>query len=172
MMLNKINQLFVTLKLNIKTKGKEIEAIIAPNETKLKIIKTIKKINTHVPAAGGCIPIITPKDVATPLPPLKLAKTGNTCPITAKIATSIWINISVSYETELFPRSSKLRIILGNKTAKKPFIISINNTIIPARLPRILNVFVAPAFLLPNSRTSIPYQDFPIQTADGIEPNK
>jgi glycerol-3-phosphate acyltransferase PlsY len=52
------------------------------------------------------------------------------------------------------------------------FIISINKTVIPARLPSTLNVFVAPAFLLPCSRTSIPYHDFPIQTADGIEPNK
>lgn len=44
------------------------------------------------------------------------------------------------------------------------------STGIPAFFPSVRNVFVAPALPLPYSRTSMPYRDLPIHTADGIDP--
>lgn len=65
--------------------GNDKAATIAPNDTYWKRIKIIKKRDTQINAANGCNPIITPKDVATPFPPLNCAKIGKTCPITAKM---------------------------------------------------------------------------------------
>ena len=65
--------------------GKVKAPNIAPNETKCVERKTIKNTAIQIKAADGCKPMITPKDVATPFPPLKFAKQGKTCPTTATI---------------------------------------------------------------------------------------
>lgn len=120
-----------------------------------------KQIN----AAGGCNANITPNDVATPLPPLKPANRGNTCPSITKIAAIIFklINSLWSITVE--------RNICGRNTANSPFNTSTSNTIIPGFLPKTRNVLVAPAFLLPCSLTSNPKNRLPTHTAVGIEPN-
>jgi hypothetical protein len=44
---------------------------IAPNETNRDRMNTIRKMSKQIKAAKGLIPKTIPKDVATPLPPLK-----------------------------------------------------------------------------------------------------
>ena len=66
------------------TTGKKTDARMAPKETYLEIKNTSKKIHKQITAVSRFIAKIIPKVVATPFPPLKLAKTGNTCPIIAQ----------------------------------------------------------------------------------------
>ena len=62
--------------------GKAKAAVIAPRETNLKEIKINKKNPRQIKAPRGLIPKTIPREVATPLPPLNPAYTGNTCPKT------------------------------------------------------------------------------------------
>ncbi|MNQ92295.1 hypothetical protein D3C85_1077160 [compost metagenome] len=64
-------------------KGKVNPAQIELKETYLETNNTVTKTVTQSKAAGGFTARIIPKSVATPLPPLKPAKIGNKCPITA-----------------------------------------------------------------------------------------
>jgi len=84
---------------NLRTKGKSRAAIKAPSDTKRVERNTIKKISIEIAAARGKIPITTPRDVATPLPPLNPANRGNKCPVTAKKAQPIRTLISNSSGT-------------------------------------------------------------------------
>jgi hypothetical protein len=63
--------------------GYDIPAIIEPNETYLNSNNTIMKTPKAHNAGMGVKAITIPNKVATPFPPLKLAKTGYMCPITA-----------------------------------------------------------------------------------------
>ena len=51
--LNDNNHTESTLKQNAKSAGKEHAAVIAPRDTNLELIKTIKKTIMQIPAAGG-----------------------------------------------------------------------------------------------------------------------
>ena len=64
--------------------GNKIAATIAPKETYFQIRNTSKKQPKQIKAVSGLTAIIIPSELATPLPPLKFAKTGNTCPMIAK----------------------------------------------------------------------------------------
>lgn len=144
--------------------GKLMDAAMAPKETNFDNKKVPRNRSKQINAAGGCTPIITPNEVATPLPPLNPAKTGRTCPITANNAQTNFTLIKWSISATLANT--------GIETARIPLKISISKTTIPGFFPRTRKVFVAPAFLLPCSLTSIPYLALPNQTAVGIEPNK
>ena len=63
--------------------GKQSAEVMAPKETYLELMKTMRKMAKHTIAAYGLIPMTIPNDVATPFPPRKLAKMGKTCPTTA-----------------------------------------------------------------------------------------
>jgi len=52
------------------TTGKTAEEIMDPSETYLVIRKMSKNVPTHMSAATGKIDNPTPKNVATPFPPL------------------------------------------------------------------------------------------------------
>ena len=132
----------------IKT-GKDNEAIIEASETNLNIKKIMIKTKEEQIAAVGWIPIKIPSNVAIPLPPRNPVKTGNKCPITAAIPKVSWSSKIPSIEKGI---KSKKAIKL---TERKPFKTSKNKTGKPAFFPKTLNVFVAPAFPLPNSHTSI-----------------
>lgn len=144
--------------------GKAIAALIEARLTYLNI----KKIRMNTPRlirqANGCAARITPNKVAIPFPPLKPAKTGKMCPITAATPNTIWR----STNCEVPVGASEIKPAIT--TASHPLRMSRNSTINPALLPSTRKVLVAPALPLPNSRTSTPYNDLPIQTADGIEP--
>ena len=71
-------------------KGNVNPASIELNDTYLEIINTKIKTRTQSIAAGKCTANIIPNNVAMPLPPLKPAKTGNKCPITAVIPSASW----------------------------------------------------------------------------------
>ena len=105
----------------------------------------------------------TPNSVATPLPPLNFAKTGNMCPVTANSPKIILV--SSGYCVSI-PNNEY------NFTAKNPFKESIIKTIMAALNPNNLNVFVAPAFPLPCSLMSIPLYNLPAITAVGMEPKR
>lgn len=55
----------------------DIEAKIEPSEEYLVVITVINHTNNDDMAIIGLIAKITPKDVATPFPPLKFRKTVN-----------------------------------------------------------------------------------------------
>ena len=65
--------LWSSLSIKYETKESEIEAEIAPKETKRKVKKTNKKMVRQIRAPKGLIPKIIPNEVATPLPPLNPA---------------------------------------------------------------------------------------------------
>ena len=65
--------------LNGKVKPAQMEL----SETYLETRSTPTKTRTQSIAAGKLTAKIIPKSVATPFPPLKPAKIGNKCPITA-----------------------------------------------------------------------------------------
>lgn len=66
----------------------DIEAKIEPSEEYLVVITVINHTNNDDMAIIGLIAKITPKDVATPFPPLKLRKTVNICPNIAVMPVS------------------------------------------------------------------------------------
>ena len=70
--------------IHITATGKAMEAAIEPKETNLVGIKKATKTNRHITTAPGNKMVIIPARVAIPLPPLKPAKTGKTCPSSAK----------------------------------------------------------------------------------------
>jgi len=63
--------------------GKVMPAIIEDKETILVEIRISKNTLKDKAQASGKMHKTTPKIVATPFPPLKPAKTGNICPISA-----------------------------------------------------------------------------------------
>ena len=87
-MLKPTNQIDDSPTINFKTNGKEIAATIAPRETYWERIKTTKNSKIQIPAAKGVNPIITPREVATPFPPLNFRVTGKTWPMTAAHASA------------------------------------------------------------------------------------
>lgn len=129
--------------------GKLTPAIIDDKETYFEIINTAKNTTSTHALVIGVKQITTPNNVATPFPPLNPAKTGKTCPTNAATPKP---NCKLTNWSLSNANGDKN----ANKTAKAPLIISIVKTGIPAFLPNTLKVLVAPAFPLPNSRTSIP----------------
>jgi hypothetical protein len=71
-----IRETVVVLNINITTNGNEIPAMIELSETYFEIRSVIRKMPIQIREAIGFIAITTPRRVATPLPPLKPAKTG------------------------------------------------------------------------------------------------
>lgn len=147
-------------------KGKHIPAVMLPRETYFEMSKTIANIPIEHKAAQGNKPNPTPNNVATPFPPLKLAKTGNVCPKTTATA-----DIRMIYGEMFSPLASSYKMG-ANNTEINPFSMSMNRTGRPAFKPSIRMVFVAPELPEPCVRTSTSKNSFPIQTAVGIDPNK
>ena len=146
------------------TKGKVTVAIILASETYPKLNRTIIKIPRAINAGIGINPKPTPSNVATPLPPLNPANIGNICPNTTAAAATICIYPGISISGK-YPN-----ITLDIKMANHPFKASMMKTGIPALYPKILMVFVVPAFPEPCSLTSTPKNNLPIHTELGIEP--
>ena len=146
-------------------KGKLIPAIIDPNETYFVSVKTIKKIPRLDNAAGGWTAKTIPNNVAIPFPPLNPANKGNICPRTAQKPKASFRFVYGAMSWIAYFDWIKTRL-----TAIAPLRTSNIKTGIPAFLPRTRNVFVAPAFPEPCSRTSMPWKIFPTQTAEGTEP--
>ena len=71
-----INEGVVLLKAKIRMKGKEKDAIMELNDTNLVMRSVTKNMISAKSIAMGCNAKTTPVRVATPLPPLKLAKRG------------------------------------------------------------------------------------------------
>lgn len=67
---------FCSFKIKIKNKGNETPANMDESDTILVLSKTHKNTNNPRPLANGSTHITIPRMVATPLPPLKPAKTG------------------------------------------------------------------------------------------------
>ena len=109
-------------------------------DTYFEMYNVIKKNRIARTNKNGSYASTMPAEVATALPPLKLAKMGNICPITA---TNPMINGCISA-----PNNP------GRSVANVPFRISISVTVIPGLIPKIRKVLVAPKFLLPCSRIS------------------
>ena len=71
-------------KWKIKQYVKEATAaIMDDNETYFDMYKAMKKTTSKNKNKNGSYPSTTPADVATALPPLKLANIGNICPMAA-----------------------------------------------------------------------------------------
>lgn len=136
-------------KTTFKNIGKETPAAMEDNETIRLANKTIKNTIMDKAQDKGKMQMTIPKMVATPFPPLKPANTGNIWP--NKAATP---NPSCKFTNSGLPNSKPLKY--DKATDNVPFIISMISTGIPAFRPSTLKVLVAPAFPLPNSRTSIP----------------
>ena len=102
---------------------------------------------------------MTPALVATALPPLNPAKIGKVCPITAK---------RPKIRGEI-PCTWKIR---GSRVAMVPLKKSITKVAIPAFLPKIRKVLVVPVLPEPCSRKFILKKASPIQSPEGMEPNR
>ena len=70
-------------------KGSTNEEVIEANETYFVKTKTSRNTAKQHSAVCGLRPKNTPKDVATPFPPLKPAKIGKICPIIQQPAAII-----------------------------------------------------------------------------------
>ena len=112
-------------------------------------------------AATGAMASITPKAVATPLPPLNREKTVQLCPEIAA-APSRTLNNPL-----LIGTLTRCGIAA---TGANPLSMSMIRTIIPGIFPTTLNTFVAPMFPLPYSLMSIPLSNFPKTKPVGMEP--
>ena len=83
-----MTDLIYTGNINVTPMGYVKPAIMDANDTYLVISSVTINTNTQSKEAGKFIANIIPKSVAIPFPPLKPAKTGNKCPITAAIPSA------------------------------------------------------------------------------------
>src|SRR3954451_23392936 len=104
-----------------------IPANIELSDTNLEIIKVNKNTIKPTEVPKGVKNNKTPVDVATAFPPLKPAKTGNTCPNIANKPQIIGLTVEFN--------------IWGSRQATVPFNKSAIATIAPAFLPKTLKVF-------------------------------
>ena len=129
--------------------GKQVTAVITLTETYLVMNSIRQKIDVQISTANGWMASSTPHIVATPLPPLKLWNTGNTCPMIAENPNTIWV-----------PTNPFVSLGNGRKNTREvaatPLSMSKASTRRPIFHPSTLWVLLAPGFLLPYSLTSIP----------------
>lgn len=102
----------------INAKRKVIEPKIEPSETYLENPITIIKVIVENKNSIGASANIKPIEVATPLPPLKLPKIVQMCPITAALPPKIFKRIIF---VSVFDKFEKERIIAGRYLTEKNF---------------------------------------------------
>ena len=146
--------------------GKHAAHTIDASETYLKIINNIMKMINSISMAFGAKTKKTPKVVATPFPPLNFRKTEKVWPRIAIIPTTIG---SIPIILVIF---CNVVILSAKKVGITPFKTSKKRTKNPNFAPKTLAAFVAPAFLLPCSLTSIRLNNYPTQSAYGTLPKK
>ena len=83
-----------SLSSSISTNGKDEAAVRDPTDTYRVVNAIVRKIMTHIAAVHGNRAIINPPAVATPLPPLKFAKTVQIWPTTADNPAIIWTSVA------------------------------------------------------------------------------
>ena len=150
---------------NVKrSMGNESPATMDDIETIPVMIKTIRKTAILAIVSSGCNASRTPNAEATPFPPRKPANRGNICPVIAIIPATIIRVVSDEVPSSVAPRNT------GSIVASQPLARSKIRTGMPVFQPRTLIVFVAPAFPLPCSLTSMPWNALPTHTAVGIDP--
>ena len=81
----KYNNLSIESEVNTITIGAVIDAITEPRDTYLVITMKMTPINKQINPVGQLSTSNTPKDVATPFPPLNPKNTGKLCPKTTKM---------------------------------------------------------------------------------------
>jgi len=143
---------------------------IEATETILEITNTASQVKIDRIKIGFSIAILsdkpnnTPKDAATPLPPLNLKNTVQMCPHTQlnpRIINKASLEARVTLGIKMFP------II---KTQRNPFSTSRKSTTKPTLFPNTLSAFVAPTLPEPNLRMSIFLKSLPKIYAVGTEP--
>src|SRR5699024_7609249 len=102
--------------INRDTMKDKMPVILEDNETYLDMYKDNKNVKTIIINNNGLTPKIIPPDVATALPPLKRAKIGYVCPMTANIPI-----------ISRYTSTSKSR---GTSVATVPFSISDKTTML------------------------------------------
>lgn len=141
--------------------GKAMALITEANETILATIKianqvkiTKLKIN-FMPVISMLNPANTPKVVATPLPPLNFKNIVQLWPqiqLRPMMIRNISCGINVILADKMLPK---------NTTVRRPLSISKINTAMPGPLPKTLSALVAPTFLEPKLRISMPFNNLP-----------
>src|SRR5699024_1619153 len=127
------------IKYKIRNNRNNNTVSIDDKETYLIKYKNIINVPKAIKNMIGFTPKIIPAEVATALPPLKLANKGKVWPITANNPTS-------NLETSISTYNATTR---GTSVAIVPFKISAKVTIIPAYVHKTLNAIVAPKLPLP-----------------------
>src|SRR6267154_3277513 len=108
-------------------------------------------------AARGARASVTPRPVATPLPPRKRSQTGKQWPTTAATPQAA-------------PRDDESADFEAKKAGKKPFRASSSSVETAAVRPAARATLVAPMFPDPIARTSRPEASFAMKRPNGIEP--
>ena len=158
-------------KKNIE-RGKRLAETIEAKETKPvdKNVTIQAKITDIKAALNGLTtiarPIMTPKLVATPFPPLKLRNKVQLWPITA-VRPKIIRKVKPQERLSAKPKKLATNVVLI-----KPLAISNSSAALPNIGPKTLKAFVAPIFPEPYFRISIPLKALPNMYAEGIEPRK
>ena len=151
--------------MNTVSTGNSIAAAIEPNDTNLVNAININANTKQINPICQFVINSTPRDVATPFPPLNLKNTGKVWPNTTNIPAN-WTNKLESVSFTIFPA------IKATKTANTPFKQSHKSVKAAAFLPTVLSTLVVPAFPLPFSLTSNPANFLLNITEKLILPNK
>ena len=145
--------------MNHITRGVSVAAVNADSDEILNRYAMTPQIPVTANATGQLSPSKTPREVATPLPPLKRKNIGYKCPIKAKKATSASVFLSDVNACAI-------------RTGIRPLSMSPMRVIMAAFFPAMRNTLVAPGLFEPCDLGSGRPNNLHVMIAVDTDPSK